>query len=75
MGSDISDISDVPDVSDVSEEQMAEQPASERQAPDAAGRRPYTSPRLIEYGSVAKLTRGSRSIQSDAPKAGFARKP
>ena len=54
---------------------MPEQPAPERQASDAAARRPYSSPRLIEYGSVAKLTRGSRSVQSDAPKAGFVKKP
>ena len=28
-------------------------------------KRPYTSPRLIEYGSVAKLTRGGGSLQAD----------
>jgi hypothetical protein len=28
-------------------------------------RRPYVKPRLIEYGSVAKLTQGSRSVQQD----------
>jgi hypothetical protein len=38
---------------------------------DAAGRsgrkRPYTAPRLTEYGSVAKLTQGTRTTQQDSP--------
>ncbi len=48
---------------------------NERSAPQQVRppRRPYTSPRLIEYGSVAKLTRGQRSVNSDFPKAGFQR--
>jgi hypothetical protein len=29
------------------------------------GKRPYTSPRLTEYGSVAKLTQGFGSLQAD----------
>jgi hypothetical protein len=37
-------------------------------------RRPYTTPRVIDYGSVAKLTRGSRSVGSDFPQAGFRRR-
>jgi hypothetical protein len=32
------------------------------------------SPKLIEYGPVAKLTRGSRSVGSDFPQAGFRRR-
>ena len=32
----------------------------------AAGRRPYTKPTLTEYGSIAKLTQGTRTNQSDA---------
>ena len=37
---------------------------------DAAGtrsRRPYTSPRLIEDGSVARLTQGTMTKQQDGP--------
>jgi hypothetical protein len=33
-------------------------------------RKPYQPPVLVEYGSVAKLTRGTRSVNSDAPSAG-----
>jgi hypothetical protein len=32
-------------------------------------KRPYASPRLTEYGSVAKLTQGTRSVQQDGPGA------
>ncbi len=40
--------------------------------PDAAQpKRPYVKPRLIEYGSVAKLTQGTRTKQADSPGAGF----
>lgn len=28
-------------------------------------KRPYTTPRLTEYGSVAKLTQGGGSLQAD----------
>jgi hypothetical protein len=34
-------------------------------------RRPYSTPRFIEYGSVTQLTAGSLSRQSDAPFSGF----
>jgi hypothetical protein len=34
-------------------------------------RRPYAKPRLIEYGSVAKLTQGTLTRQADSPGAGF----
>ena len=30
------------------------------------GKRPYRSPELVEYGSVAKLTQGSLTTQGDA---------
>ena len=34
-------------------------------------KRAYTKPTLIEYGSVAKLTQGTRTRQADTPAAGF----
>ena len=34
-------------------------------------RRPYRSPALIEYGSVAKLTQGSLTFWSDGSMGGF----
>jgi hypothetical protein len=39
----------------------------EREASRASGepKRPYTTPRLTEYGSVAKLTQGGGSLQAD----------
>ena len=40
-------------------------PVPDSQAAPAA-RRPYQSPVLVEYGSVAKLTRGSLSINADS---------
>lgn len=44
--------------------------------PAAAGqgtgtRRAYRKPQLIEYGSVAKLTQGTRTTQSDGVGGGF----
>ena len=41
----------------------------ERSAP--APRRPYTKPKLTEYGSIAKLTQGTRTNQSDGVGGGF----
>ena len=38
---------------------------------DASGKRAYRKPRLVEYGSVAKLTQGTRTKQSDGPGGGF----
>ena len=35
----------------------------------ARGKRPYAQPRLTEYGSVAKLTQGTRTNQQDSPGA------
>jgi hypothetical protein len=37
----------------------------------AGARRPYSTPKLTEYGSVTQLTAGSLSRQSDAPFSGF----
>jgi len=34
-------------------------------------REPYHRPELIEYGSVAKLTQGTLTTQSDAKTGGF----
>ena len=34
-------------------------------------RRPYRKPQLVEYGSVAKLTQGTRTAQSDGVGGGF----
>ncbi len=49
-------------------------PRSGATKPDAAQpKRPYAKPRLIEYGSVAKLTQGTRTKQADTPAAGFRR--
>ena len=36
-----------------------------------AGARPYRSPELIEYGSIAKLTQGSLSTKGDGMGGGF----
>lgn len=35
------------------------------------GRRPYSTPRLTEYGSVAKLTKGAGSYATDGGRGGF----
>jgi hypothetical protein len=42
-----------------------------QEPPKKAERRAYTRPRLIEYGSVAKLTQGNLSVGSDFPQSGF----
>ena len=38
------------------------------------GARPYRSPELIEYGSITKLTQGTKSTKSDGPGGGFKKK-
>lgn len=43
----------------------------DRTAPEGPPRRRYTKPHLIDYGSVTKLTQGTRTTGSDAPGAGF----
>jgi len=46
-----------------------------RRAPEtrdaAETKRAYSKPTLIVYGSVAKLTQGTRTRQADTPAAGF----
>lgn len=39
--------------------------------PAASGRRPYVKPSLTEYGSIAKLTQGTATKQSDGKAGGF----
>jgi len=38
-------------------------------APDrhSSAKRPYAKPRLTEYGSIAKLTQGTLTLQQDSP--------
>ena len=38
------------------------------------GRQPYTTPRLVDYGPVAKLTRGTRSGEGEITPTGEKRK-
>jgi hypothetical protein len=46
----------------------AEKKGETTTAKDRPGRkRPYSTPRLTEYGSVAKLTQGTRTTQADSP--------
>ena len=44
---------------------------SDGSAREPGPRRPYATPRLIEYGSVAKLTQGTLTRQADSSGAGF----
>ena len=49
-----------------------DEPRVPERAPDGRERkRPYATPRLTEYGSVAKLTQGSASLQADGGGGGF----
>jgi hypothetical protein len=53
---------------------MKEQPTDAGSTPTrraAAGRRPYVKPSLTEYGSIAKLTQGTATKQSDGKAGGF----
>jgi hypothetical protein len=51
---------------------MKEQPVRPpRKDPETAGRRQYRKPKLTEYGSIAKLTQGTRTRNSDGPGGGF----
>lgn len=54
--------------------QERERPPAPADVKQGTAKRAYTSPKLIEYGSVAKLTRGTRSIQADATGGGFSKK-
>lgn len=40
-------------------------PGQAKEAGD--GKRQYSTPRLTEYGSVAKLTQGTLTVQQDSP--------
>jgi hypothetical protein len=42
-----------------------------KDAAPAAPRRQYKKPTLTEYGSIAKLTQGTRTNQSDGVGGGF----
>ena len=50
---------------------------SERRQAGAEGRakqrRQYKKPKLTEYGSIAKLTQGTRTKITDGPSGGFVR--
>jgi hypothetical protein len=48
--------------------------ASPEHGLDRTAKRPYMTPKLIEYGSVAKLTRGTKSVQADNTGGGFQKK-
>ena len=39
-------------------------PRDERRIDSKKTRRPYTAPKLVEYGSVAKLTQGNGTVRS-----------
>jgi hypothetical protein len=39
-------------------------------SPTPGDLKPYEAPRLVEYGSIAKLTQGNRTVNNDAG-AGF----
>jgi len=43
-----------------------EQPQTNQQPSQTETRKPYSSPRLVEYGSVAKLTQGTSTRQVDS---------
>lgn len=45
------------------------EPKDKPAARPARGTRRYVAPRLTEYGSVAKLTQGTRTNQQDGPGA------
>jgi len=52
---------------------MKQQPhdSTRRDTAPEAPRRPYKKPVLTEYGSIAKLTQGTRTNQSDGVGGGF----
>lgn len=54
----------------MTDERSAERP-SDQDRGRRPGRRPYSKPRLTEYGSIAKLTQGTSTRQSDGPGGGF----
>ena len=50
------------------------QPESGEREHPRKGRKAYATPSLVEYGSVAKLTQGTLTRQSDGKTGGFKRK-
>lgn len=44
--------------------------ASSEMPGGSVGRRPYAKPVLTEYGSIAKLTQGTRTTQADGGAGG-----
>lgn len=61
---------------DPSEARMNEErPDAARQPPSEQHhrKRPYSRPTLTEYGSVSKLTQGSRTLNADGSSGGFRR--
>ena len=48
-------------------ERKDSQPRDDRTAgtPARSRKRPYRRPELVEYGSVAKLTKGTKSVNTD----------
>jgi hypothetical protein len=42
----------------------------ERETSSVQGRKPYTSPNLIEYGAIAAMTHGPSGTVSDGPGGG-----
>lgn len=50
--------------------EAGEETPTRQPAPSARHRKPYTSPALVEYGPVAKLTQGTLSRSGDGPGGG-----
>jgi hypothetical protein len=55
----------------MADDEILRDDAAPHARPGSTPRRPYNRPQLVEYGSIAKLTQGTRSVGSDAPSAGF----
>lgn len=45
---------------------MSDENQDQPQASDKPAKKPYTKPKLVDYGSVAAITLGSLQKQSDA---------
>jgi hypothetical protein len=45
-------------------EKTQQSPRDERRAEPGRTRRPYVAPKLVEYGSVARLTQGNGTVRS-----------
>lgn len=53
------------------DDRAPEQPVEQAQPAEAPARKRYRSPQLVEYGSVAKLTQGTLSMNADFFGGGF----